>query len=294
MSGAAPKVVCVVLNWNAAAHTIACLAALQSQTYSNFSTLVVDNGSADDSIAEIRAAHPHIEIIPARSNLGFGAGNNIAVRRALAANGEPNAEYVWLLNNDAAPSPTALAALVTKAESDPRLGAVGSVLHYMHAPTQIQAWGGARMNTRTGYARHSRTPRPDDWFDYLTAASLLIRSAALREIGLFDESFFLYWEDADLGFRLRRAGWKLAVAPNAIVLHAEGAATRNMPALLYRYSTASGIRFLRKHARTPSLAVPLFVTIRVLNRILRLQFTQLGGVIAGVRDARIHHAGPTA
>jgi GT2 family glycosyltransferase len=275
-----PPVVCVVLNWNSWQDTVDCLSAFRDIEYSNASVIAVDNGSTDDSVARIRQAHPSVELLSTGRNLGYAGGVNAGIRAAF----ERGAEFVWLLNNDAKPLPDALSALVRKALERPRLGAVGSVLMYMSSQTKVQAWGGGRVNCWLGRASHATTEKEDEWFHYLTAASLLLRRGALEKVGLFDEGFFLYWEDTDLSFRLRSKGWELGVAADSVILHKVGASSGGDRRRVDRHSTASGIRFLRKHAKVPALAVPLFLASRLANRIVRGHFARTADIIGGIRD----------
>lgn len=276
---AVPPVACIVLNWNSWQDTLACLAELKGIEYGNLTVIVVDNGSTNDSVTRIRQAHPAVELICTGRNLGYAGGVNAGIRPAL----ERGAEFLWLLNNDAKPSPNALSALVDKALEAPDLGAVGSVLMYMSAQAEVQAWGGGRVNCWLGRSAHATSGKEDRWFDYLTGASLLLRRAALEQVGLFDDGFFLYWEDTDLGFRLRRRGWRLGVAAESVVLHKEGASSGDRRRV-DRHSTASGIRFLRKHAPIPWISVPMFLAARIANRLVRGDFAQTGDIIGGLCD----------
>jgi GT2 family glycosyltransferase len=271
---------CVLLNWNGWRDTVTCLAALAKLDYSNLSVVVVDNGSTNDSVARIRAAFPGTPLIETGKNLGFAGGVNAGIRYVL----QRNADFVWLLNNDTEPRPGALAELVRKALSDPDFGAVGSVLLYAHDPTAVQAWGGGKVNCWIGHTSHALSPREDAWFDYLTAASVLLPRRALADVGLLDESYFLYWEDGDLSFRLRRRGWKLGVAADSIVLHKANASTGGNRSKIDRFSTASGIRFLRKYAPLPWLAIPLFMGMRIGKRAITGQFARIRDVTGGWRD----------
>jgi GT2 family glycosyltransferase len=269
-----------VLNWNGWQDTLACLAALARTEYPDLTVMAVDNGSTDDSVARIRAGFPQIALIETGKNLGFAGGVNAGIRSAL----EHGAQYVWLLNNDALPRPDALTALVAKATSDPQFGAVGSVLLYADESADVQAWGGGRVNRWIGYSSHATAPRADSWFDYITAASVLLSRRALEQIGLLDESFFLYWEDSDLSFRLRKHGWKLGVAANSTVLHKENASSGRNRRTVDRFSTASGIRFLRKHSPAAWLSVPLFIAARIGNRLVTGRWRETSDIIGGVRD----------
>lgn len=275
-----PKVVCVILNWNGWQDTIVCLDALRQMTYPNLTLVVVDNGSTNDSVAQIEAAHPDILLLETGKNLGFAAGNNYGIRYGM----ECGADYIWLLNNDTKPAPDALSALVRKMEENPALGEVASVLYHMERPEVVQTWGGGRINTWIGYSWRADKPIEDEWFHDLLGASLLVRRSALEEIGLLDERFFLYWEDSELGFRLRKNGWKLGVAGDSHVLHKLNASTAGNRPLLDRYFTASGILFLRLYSPFPLLSIPVFLALRCGKRIVHGKFQNLRAVALGVSD----------
>lgn len=277
-----PHISCILLNWNGWQDTVECLDTLRQCTYPRLSILVVDNGSTNDSIARIRAAHPEVRLMASEKNLGFAGGNNIGIRCALAE----GAEYIWLLNNDTQPAPDALSALVAKAATDERLGAVASVCYYADAPSTVQAWAGTRVNLWCGYARNSTVPQDDSWFHALYGASMLIAGKAFEEAGLLDEGFFHYWEETELCLRFRKMGWKLAAAPDSRVLHKVGASTGKGHPMLDRYFTASGLRILRLHSTVPHLAMPVFLAGRLLSRFFRLQFSRCGSVWKGMEDYR--------
>ena len=277
-----PRVACIVLNWNGWSDTIECLDALHQCTYLNVTVIVVDNGSTDDSVARIRAAHPDFLLLESGTNLGFAGGNNIGIRHALAH----GADYLWLLNNDTKPAPDALSALVSKARTDARLGAVASICYDAGATSTVQIWAGGRVNLWIGYIHNSTTPRSDDWFHTLNGTSMLIARSALEDVGLLDEGFFLYWEDTEFCRRLRKKGWRLAAAPESRILHKVSASTGGNCYILDRYLTASGLRLLRLHSPAPRLSLFLFVTMRLARRVLRLQFARCKSVWAGVQDFR--------
>jgi len=233
-------------------------------------------------VSRIRAAHPRTLILESKNNLGFAGGNNIGIRYALAH----GADYVWLLNNDATAAPDALSALVAKAASDNRIGAVSSICYYADAPSKVEAWGGARVNLWIGYGRNTRQPREDNWFHSLNGTSLLIGRKALGDAGLLDEVFFLYWEDTEFCLRLRKKGWRIAAAADSRILHRVNASTGGNKLVLDRHQTASGLRLLRLHAPLPGVSMFLFVAIRFARRSLRLQFGRCRSVWAGVQDYR--------
>ena len=276
----APSVVSVVLNWNGWERTVSCLSALSQVQYPRLTMIVVDNGSTDHSPDRIRERFPGLAVLETGKNLGFAGGNNVGIRHAM----QLGADYIWLLNNDAEPAPNALNELIKIAESNPLVGEVGSVLVDPGPLGVIQAWGGGRASYWLGYNRESRVQQANDWFDYLTAASVLVRVGAFHEVGLLDERYFLYWEDVDFSFRLRARGWKLAVAEGSIVRHQKGASTGSSRASRDRYSTASAIRFLHSYSPAPWFSVPFFIAKRLAMRVVTWQPRRLTAVVRGVND----------
>jgi GT2 family glycosyltransferase len=277
-----PHVTCILLNWNGWRDTVECLKALKECRYQNLTIIVVDNGSNNDSVARIRAAHPDVLLLESKKNLGFAGGNNIGIRYALTQ----GTEYVWLLNNDTEPAPDALSALVAKALTDRRIGAVASICYYADKPSTVQVWAGARINLWTGYGRNNTEPQPDNWFHSLYGASMLVACPAIQDIGMLDEGFFHYWEETEFCLRLRKRGWLLAAAPESHVLHKVAASSDGNSLILDRYFTTSGLRILRLHSQAPHLAMFIFLTVRFLRRILRLQFSRCRNVWGGICDYR--------
>lgn len=273
------EVVVVVLNWNGWRDTLACVASLTQLDYPAAKVLVVDNGSTDGSVEHIRQAMPDVELLQTGANLGFGGGCNVGIRQAL----RQRADYVWLVNSDATVAPGALSALVLMAQRNSALGSVGSVVHEFDEPETIQLWGGGKVNLWTGRSHHllsGHTP------DFISGASVLLRCAALREVNLFDEKeFFMYWEDTDLAFRLRRAGWQLAVATNSRLLHKQSASLgRNSPQLDH-YFIQSGVRFFKRHAPFPFFPIAFMLSRMLLKRLATGQLTRARAVLRGFLSA---------
>jgi GT2 family glycosyltransferase len=257
-----PRVSILVLNWNNWRDTNECLASLQSLEYPNWDAIVLDNGSTDDSIERIRERFPAIEILKLRSNLGFAKGNNAGIRAGL----ERGAEYVWLLNNDTEVTPQSLSAMIEKAEVNPSVGAVGSVLMYKDRPNEIQLWGGGRVNFWMARPYHFSVPVKDTEIEYICGASLLISRVALLNIGPLDEDFFMYWEDVDYCFRLRKAGLLLAVAADSTVLHKGSASFESGGVVQDSYYTRASKLFFQKHAVFPRFSFWMGVAILILKR----------------------------
>ncbi len=255
----------VVLNWQGWRDTLTCLASLQKLRYPHYEVIAVDNGSEDDSVAQIRTAYPHITVLETEYNRGFAGGNNVGIRHALSR----GASYIWLLNNDTVVDPDSLEAMVAVAEADAGVGAVGVVLYDMSNPEHIQVWGGGRVNMWLGRSRYCTTPAPPDRLDYVTGASLFVRREVFERVGLLDDGFFMYWEDTDFAFRLTRAGYRMAVAEQARVWHKESASTGKDSAALDVYFNSSAVRFFKRYSRLAFVPIALGVGGKILRRALQ-------------------------
>jgi GT2 family glycosyltransferase len=288
-----PKVYIILVHWNSWGETATCLASLEHLLYENRKVIVVDNGSSDDSISRIRQGYPWAQVVLTGQNLGFPGGCNAGIRQALAQ----GADYVWLLNNDAIVDPSALTALVEKAEHDHRIGAVGSAIYCMEEPTRLQAWGGGCVNFWLGRARHFVKPVSDEKIQYITGASLLIPRRVLETVGLLDEQIFLYWDDPEYCWRLHRAGWKLAVAGQSKIWHKGMVAWgRKNPKLDILYN-ASAVHFFSRHSPIPLFSLVAGTSLRIAKRLVLGEWGRARAIWVGVkqgRSQRLASPGPTS
>jgi GT2 family glycosyltransferase len=273
----------VLLNWNGWRDTVECLTSLEKLSYPNFRVVVVDNGSTDDSVSQIRQAFRDVAIIEAEKNLGFAGGCNLGIMRAV----QEGAEYVWLLNNDTTVDTHALGAMVEMADADATFGAVGSAIYSTAKSKRLLAWGGGYINFWLGRSRHFLSSVPNDKIEFLTGASLLLRRGALESVGLLDEGFFMYWEDGDYCFRLRQAGWKLAVAGDSLVWHKEQGSVGKKSALLDRHFNRSAKRFFARHSPIPVFSIWSGVTLRIVKRLVSGDWEKARDVWASVKGASL-------
>lgn len=273
----------VVLNYNGADDTLMCLASLSVMRGEDFRTLVVDNGSTDDSLRVLegwKETHAlDMEIIAVPANLGYAAGNNVGIRRALA---DETCRYVWLLNNDTLVDPGALDGLLACMRHHPQAGIVGSKLLDFEPPHRHQGMGGLvnRWFATTSHIGEGELDRGQyDHFpapDYIGGASCLIPRSCLEVAGMLPEEYFLYMEDVDYSYRVRGCGFRLVLAPESLVYHKQGAGSgTNKQHKSYQADTLgvrNRVRFARQHLRPYLPTVYLGVFFSLVLRLRRRQW----------------------
>jgi N-acetylglucosaminyl-diphospho-decaprenol L-rhamnosyltransferase len=261
-----PSIGVVVVSWNVAALLGRCLASLERLT-PLARVVVVDNASGDGSPEMVRREFPAAKLIANTQNLGFTRGSNQGLRSLGVGAGEGSATappFVMLLNPDAEVLGDALAVLARVLLAQPRVAAVGPRLVYPDGnhqsscrrfPTVVTglcestpiAWHWRRNPAVRRYLMADADPRVAGPVDWVTGAALMLRSAALDQVGLFDEGFFMYSEELDLCRRLRDAGWAVWYEPAATVIHHEAASSGQVAPLRHRYFQRSRVRYFRKH-----------------------------------------------
>jgi GT2 family glycosyltransferase len=267
-----PSVGVVVLNWNGYEYTIRCIASLLVQRYPSFRIYIVDNNSENDEgqrLARLYYQDSRVTVILNPRNDGYAGGNNVGIQRALQDGCDRG---IWCLNNDATAEPEALSALVSVAETDDRIGLVGSTILYPDRKT-IYGLGGGTFNAWTGIdhlygARstlHPNQSRPKK-LSYISGASLFLTRRGLALCPGFDADYFLYCEELDLALRMGRAGLKLAYAQDSIVTHAFAATTGHMSATYVYYFLRNRLLLLKK--QLPWYHGPSYVLVYLAYYVL--------------------------
>lgn len=236
------RLVAVVLSWNGREDTLACLESLRG-----IETVCVDNGSSDRTAATVAERFPDVDLIRAEVNLGFAAGNNVGIRRAL----DRGADWVLLLNNDATVEPGLPEALAAGGAARPDAGVLACKV--LFADSERLWYAGASFDPYLGRSRHlgfGELDAPGVLADTVraTGAAMAVSRSAIERVGLLDEELFLYAEDLEWCLRIRAAGFAVVYVPAARVRHRVSAAsggagspttsyyeTRNMLAVVERY-----------------------------------------------------------
>jgi N-acetylglucosaminyl-diphospho-decaprenol L-rhamnosyltransferase len=222
--------------------------------------VVIDNDSIDGSAAAVVAAHPEIRLIQTGANLGFVANN-------LALNDLDGIDYVALVNNDAFVEPGWLTPLVEALDTDPGLGAVQSKILFVDRVIEIEGVPFEVVNnvggviTTQGYGTDRGWGEPDrGQFDEAaevfawSGGSVLLRPRYLAGVGLFEESFFLYYEDTDLSWRGRAQGWRYRCEPRSVVRHLHAASSGTGTEVFRYYNERNRLLLLVRNAPAPMAA----------------------------------------
>lgn len=271
------KVAVILLNWNGEEDSLNCIVALKKQTAAH-DVVAVDNGSTDNFVDVVEKKYPDIKLLKNQKNKGFAGGVNTGIRYAI----ENNYDYVALINNDAIPEPTWLSELLHPITPQTKGGAkqrstrhskVGIVTgKLLKTDGTIDSTGDLYTAWGLAYPR-GRNEVDNGQYDSseevfaATGGASLYRIEMLKQIGLFDEDFFAYYEDVDLSFRAQLAGWKVFYNPMAIAHHKIGASSSKVQGLTTYMATKNIPWMLVKN-------VPLRLMPRILPRFL-LAYTSL-------------------
>lgn len=219
----------IIINHNGYELTRTCLTSIQKHSPES-QVILVDNGSSDESAVKIQQEFPGITVIPLKENVGFGKGNNLGASHALHP-------YLFFLNNDTElldDAPTSLRAIL---EADHAVGAIGPrlvnpdssfQLSFGRDPSLLNEW---RVRLLQREMSRSDSSHPEQLkqryarnveVDWLTGAALMVRRNVFEQLNGFDESYFMYFEDADLCRRIRKEGWKVLYVPSSSIVHVRG------------------------------------------------------------------------
>jgi len=230
-----PKVNIIVLNYNGKDDLKRCLLSLFRLNYPNFEVVVVDNASEDGSLEEAKQFFPKVSYIKNEQNLGFSAGNNVGIRYSL----EKMADFVLLLNNDTEVEADFLTKMIEEAEKNPSAGLISPLIL---AGDANDVWfSGAKIDWL-----RMKTVHLNGALDALSGCAILIRAQVFAKIGLFDEDFFLYFEDTDFSLRAVRAGFSNLLVREAVVRHFEKS-EQNKKNKTY-WLVLSGLIFFQKNS----------------------------------------------
>lgn len=227
-----PFIAIILVNYNGSTDTVECIDSVLQMTYGNYKIIVVDNKSTDDSVKLLREKqlNAEFELIECENNLGFSAGNNIGIRRAI----ELGVEYVLLLNNDTVVDRGFLKTLINRTMELPQGSVTTGTIYY--SVNRMMTWyAGGGFNKRTAKVSHFGfksqnfcLPKKAVEVTFISGCCMCIPITVIEKVGLLDEIYFLYEEDMDYCYRLQKKGIKLFYVPDAYLYHKVSSSTTKL------------------------------------------------------------------
>ena len=282
----------IIVTWNSKGFIRNCLDSifLSQGNFSN-EVIVVDNNSSDETAKIVEQLYPQVNLIQNRKNLGYAKANNQGIQEA-------GGDYILLLNPDTQVFEGSLSLMYEFLEENPSIGALGPKL--LNPDKTVQAscrefptfstliWefsGLSRLFPRSrvfgrwrmgyfGFDRQIETDQP-------MASCLMLRRAALEDVGIFDENFAMFFNDVDLCYRIKKGGWKIYFCPEAKVIHHKGASTKKAKARMIWLSHLAFYKFFKKHKTglANRFLLFLFLIPLILSAWARILFFRLGKLV---------------
>jgi GT2 family glycosyltransferase len=306
-----PQLAVVIVSWNVRDLLRRCLASVMSDwglvirewdrspnhqslipNHTALEVFVVDNASTDGTPEMVRREFPSVRLIASKENLGFAAGNNLALRQ-ISNLQSPNPKYIWLLNPDTEVLPGATAALIAALDSHPRAGVAGARLLYPDGSLQHSAFRfpglvqlmfeflpfPARLYDTALNGRYPRRLYEGEMpfsVDHPLGAAMMVRMEAIAQVGLLDGGFWMYCEEIDWCWRMRKAGWRALCVPIAQVVHHAARSSEQVRAAAFVALWRSRLRLYDKHYPPAKR--------RLARGLVR------AGMRRGIREARAAHS----
>jgi GT2 family glycosyltransferase len=258
------NVLVTILNWNGSTDTLNCIKSLKKQSYQDFKILLIDNGSRLVEYKKLSKLIdiPNITLVRKEKNLGFAGGVNVGIRHAI----ENKYEYVALFNNDAVADKDWLKNLVAGFKDKESPSVVTGLLLHEDGKTidstgdYYSIWGMPFPRSRND----KTATAPDSGYVFsATGGATLYKTSLFKEIGLFDESFFAYYEDVDISFRAQLAGHKIYYTKDAVAYHKQGATSKKIPGFTV-YQTFKNLPLLYIKDVPTGLLIPIGIRLFVL------------------------------
>ena len=288
----------VIVNYNASALLSGCLTSVFASAGDfSYTVCVVDNGSSDDSVAMMRDRFPQAGLIVSETNLGFSAGNNLALRQLGLSDRQsvpnrPLPRYILLLNNDTVLPANALADMIQFMDGRPEFGVAGPRVRRPDGTLDLACrrsfptpWVSFCRMTRLSrlfprskrFNAYNLSYLPEDAVhpvDSVVGAYMQVRTQAILEVGLLDEAYFMYGEDLDWAKRIKSAGWEVWYNGEVEITHVKEASSRRSRKARRAFYEAMWI-FYRKHYRANSSWM--------LDKLIWLSISLIGGVDIAIR-----------
>lgn len=278
-------VIAVIPTWNRKADLLETLKSLEESDYQNLRVIVVDNGSTDGSVEAVRSVYPDVEVIQLENNTGAAFASNRGIEAAL----KQGPDYILRMDSDIVIEPSAVGVMVGYANTHAEVGMIYPKILRFDAPHLIW-FKGTYSHPLFMIRGGKRFNQPDDGaslpvkIDYVASATILIRREAIEKVGLFDERFFVYGEDADLFLRFRNAGYPIVYLPEASAQHKIGS---EKPSEFASFQQFRGLTiFYMKHSQgLHRTFLKFYVYVYAIMRsTFRKPLVNFQSALSGIRD----------
>ncbi|HEX2534615.1 MAG TPA: glycosyltransferase family 2 protein [Chitinophagaceae bacterium] len=258
-----PLVSIVTLNWNQTKITCEFLESTRKLNYKNYEILVCDMGSDVDPTGQINAGnYPNTKVLRSEKNLGFTGGNNWGMRQA-------KGDYIFIVNNDTEVTPELLDVLLEPFAQDPTIGVTCPKIRFFHHPEVIQYAGFNPINLFTGRTTAIGSKEVDkgqrDVSGYTHGAhgcAMMVKREVIEKVGMFPETFFIYYEEWDWSTRIHKAGYKIYYQAKGLIFHKESITMGKQSAIKVYFHTRNRILYMRRN--TNILQFLVFITFFML------------------------------
>ncbi|MBC8472002.1 MAG: glycosyltransferase family 2 protein [Planctomycetes bacterium] len=253
-----PKLSIIIVSWNVREYLLKCVRSIEENEPScPFEVIIVDNASTDGTVDAIKKEFSQVVVVENKENRGFAAANNQAVELS-------QGEYVFLLNPDTILHPKSLDILVKFMDSNEDVGACGPKLLNVDGSNQdsvrcFPSFRGA-LHRHTAFkllgifkGQYKKWVMYDFKYNYqkdvdqVMGAAMMIRKSVTEQVGVMDERFFMYYEEVDLCYRIKQAGWRIVYIPQAFITHIGGGSSGQIPVSKRIMAMTSLLKFFRKH-----------------------------------------------
>ncbi|WP_283624621.1 glycosyltransferase family 2 protein [Clostridium butyricum] len=279
------KVTIIIINYNGSNDTIDCINSIEKSQYDNYNIIVVDNASTTEQYNEIYEFvinNKKVKLIRSKENLGFAGGNNLAIKYALKTF---NSDYYLLLNNDTLVNKDTINELVNTANNRVDCGIVGAKIYYHNDKNKIW-YAGGKINWNRFTTIHygegeyeSNQYNEEKEVEFITGCTMLISKKVIKDIGLLEDNYFMYYEDTDYSIKTAEGGYKLYYNPRAHVYHKVCASSGGEKSpFTIQYLTRNRKYFMKKYRYKVSLCKYIYaMSFFYISRILKIIIYSLRG-----------------
>ncbi len=274
-----PLISIITINFNNISVTFDLLLSIRECNYTNLEIIVVDNGSDLNPTEMIKEIFPEVKAIRSPKNLGFAGGNNLGIKYA-------NGEYIFFVNNDTLFAENLIEELIKPFYENERIGIISPKVFYYEKPNIIQYAGATEINSLTGRNKVIGQGKNDDSklyksdFTYFAhGAAMIVRKSIVEKVGVFPEIFFLYYEELDYSYRIRKAGFKIYFNSKAVIYHRVSYSIGEDSPLKTYFMARNRIMFM--HRNFTRIRFFIFILFFVIFTVPKNSFNY---IITGRRD----------